>query len=50
MVLFPSWLRHFVPPSESDEPRISASFNFMVRGFAEDHAGTEWQGNLKLPS
>jgi len=50
MVLFPSWLRHFVPANESDEPRISASFNFMVRGFAEDHSNPEWQGNLKLPS
>lgn len=27
MVLFPSWLYHFVHPSNSDEPRISIAFN-----------------------
>ena len=27
MILFPSWLYHFVHPSDSDEPRISIAFN-----------------------
>jgi uncharacterized protein (TIGR02466 family) len=27
MVLFPSWLYHFVHPCDSDEPRISIAFN-----------------------
>jgi len=27
MVLFPSWLYHFVHPCNSDEPRISVAFN-----------------------
>ena len=30
LVLFPSWLEHFVFPNESDEPRISISFNMVV--------------------
>ena len=29
MVLFPSWLEHFVEPHESDIPRISISFNAL---------------------
>ena len=49
LVLFPSWLRHHVPANESDVVRISAAFNFMVRGYAERHAAPEWQGNLRLP-
>ena len=27
LVLFPSWLEHYVEPHEADEPRISISFN-----------------------
>jgi uncharacterized protein (TIGR02466 family) len=27
LVLFPSWLYHFVHPTESDSPRISIAFN-----------------------
>jgi uncharacterized protein (TIGR02466 family) len=26
-ILFPSWLEHYVEPSQSDQPRISISFN-----------------------
>lgn len=29
-VLFPSWLRHEVPPNASKKPRISVSFNFSL--------------------
>jgi len=29
-VLFPSWLRHEVPPNRSKKPRISISFNFAL--------------------
>jgi uncharacterized protein (TIGR02466 family) len=28
LVLFESWLRHEVPPNQSDTPRISVSFNY----------------------
>lgn len=30
LVLFPSWLEHYVEPNLSNEPRISMSFNTMV--------------------
>ena len=32
MLLFPSWLQHFVPPNKSEHRRISISFNLMLRG------------------
>ncbi|WP_077555412.1 TIGR02466 family protein [Rhodanobacter sp. B04] len=30
LVLFPSWMEHFVEPHDSDEPRISISFNAVT--------------------
>lgn len=30
LVLFPSWMEHFVEPHASDEPRISISFNAVT--------------------
>ncbi len=30
LILFPSWLPHFVPPNTSDENRISMSFNIEL--------------------
>lgn len=30
LILFPSWLEHYVEPNQSDEERISISFNFEV--------------------
>jgi uncharacterized protein (TIGR02466 family) len=32
-IVFPAWLWHQVEPNESNEPRISVSFNFIQRGF-----------------
>jgi len=31
--MFPSWLWHSVEPNESNDVRISVSFNFLQRGF-----------------
>lgn len=31
LILFPSWLEHYVEPNLSDEPRISLSFNIGVK-------------------
>ena len=31
LIMFPSWLTHCVDPNESDELRISISFNFMQK-------------------
>jgi len=33
IVIFPSWLWHCVEPNESDDIRISVSFNFIQKGF-----------------
>ena len=30
LVLFPSWMEHFVEPHDNDEPRISISFNAVT--------------------
>ena len=30
LVLFPSWMEHFVEPHDNDEPRISISFNAVA--------------------
>ena len=32
-IMFPSWLMHCVDPNESNEIRISVSFNFLQKGF-----------------
>ena len=32
-IIFPAWLWHSVDPNESNEPRISVSFNFLQKGF-----------------
>ena len=32
LILFPSWLQHYVSPNKDKEPRISVSFNIMFKG------------------
>ena len=32
MILFPSWLQHYVPINETDKNRISIAFNVMLKG------------------
>ena len=32
MILFPSWLQHYVPVNDSNEDRISIAFNCMLKG------------------
>ena len=31
-IMFPAWLTHCVDPNESNEDRISVSFNFLQKG------------------
>ena len=33
IIMFPSWLWHSVEPNESNDIRISVSFNFIQDGF-----------------
>lgn len=32
MIVFPSWLMHYVPRNTSDEPRTSIAFNIQIEG------------------
>ena len=43
LLMFPSYLAHSVPPSESDQPRISVSFNLMFAAFAENLSKPLWE-------
>ena len=43
LVLFPSWLYHWVHPYAGQGPRIAISFNATVAPVAEPHAGTAAQ-------
>jgi len=31
LIMFPSWVTHCVDPNESDDLRISVSFNFLQK-------------------
>lgn len=31
LIMFPSWLEHYVEPNQSDDPRISISFNMGIK-------------------
>jgi len=42
LLMFPSYLAHSVPPSQSDEQRISVSFNLMFSAFAENLSKPMW--------
>ena len=33
IIIFPAWLWHGVEPNESNDIRISVSFNFLQKGF-----------------
>jgi uncharacterized protein (TIGR02466 family) len=33
LIMFPSWLNHWVEPNESNDIRISVSFNFLQKSF-----------------
>ena len=36
MIIFPSWLQHYVPENTSSTPRISMAFNIMMVGMLGD--------------
>ena len=42
LLIFPAYLPHSVSPSESNELRISVSFNLMFSLFAENLSGPMW--------
>ena len=42
LLIFPSYLEHSVAPTESDEERISISFNVMFSSFTENLSKPLW--------
>jgi uncharacterized protein (TIGR02466 family) len=36
LIIFPSWLTHFVPTNKTKKNRVSISFNIMLRGMVGD--------------
>ena len=42
LLLFPAWLPHSVPPNESDENRISVSFNLMFSDYTNSMSAPLW--------
>ena len=48
LVMFPSWLRHNVPPNKGDEERISIAINYMLDQYVETSAAPLWQGSARV--
>lgn len=48
LVLFPAFLSHSVPPSDSDRLRVTVAFNIMLQDFASDYAPIAWKGNVAV--
>ena len=42
IVMFPSWLPHFVPPNQGNTERISISFNVMFSSYGETISRPLW--------
>ena len=47
LLLFPAWLEHSVDPNQSDELRISVSFNLMFARYAESSSAPQWEPGLR---
>ena len=43
LLVFPSWLHHSVDPNESDEERISVSFNIMFPSYSQHLSRPLWE-------
>jgi len=49
LLMFPSYLAHSVAPNESDNLRISISFNLMFSLFAERFSRPMWESTVDTP-
>jgi len=49
LLMFPSYLAHSVAPNESDELRISISFNMMFSHYAERLSKPLWGSTIDMP-
>jgi uncharacterized protein (TIGR02466 family) len=48
LVLFPAWLKHTVPPNNSNTDRISVALNLMFSRFVEDLSPAMWDGTVTV--
>lgn len=48
LVMFPSWLPHFVPPNQGNVDRISISFNVMFESYGETISRPKWAFNQDI--
>lgn len=44
LVIFPAWLKHSVPPNQSEGERVSISMNFMFSDFTKAVSLPQWEG------
>jgi len=48
LVMFPAWLKHSVPPNNSQRERISIACNLMFKNFVEESSPALWEGTVTL--
>jgi uncharacterized protein (TIGR02466 family) len=44
LAVFPAWLKHSVPPNQSEGERVSIAINFMFSDFTRTVSRPQWQG------
>ena len=47
-IMFPSWLEHYVSPNQSEDLRISISFNFLQKKSHYNHRNGQFAGQNKF--
>ena len=47
LLLFPAWLEHSVDPNQSEELRISVSYNLMFARYGESSSAPQWEPGLR---
>ncbi len=48
LIMFPAWLKHAVPPNNSQRERISIAFNLMFKNYVEESSPALWDGTVTL--
>lgn len=48
LVMFPAWLRHSVPPNQSEQERISIAANLMLDHYVETASKPLWSGSAAV--
>jgi uncharacterized protein (TIGR02466 family) len=48
IMMFPAWLQHSVDANQSNQIRISLSFNVMLSAFTESMARPQWKSGFRI--